>query len=181
MKTKLFTAIGLSGLLLISGCGGDNNAGEQGIGINEKLNPNNEMEQPANEELNEQLGYVRFSRDEVNNTQEDHAMTMDRTEVAQMITRTILRNEGFEEVATLVTDQEVLIAYERNGELDTENAADIASKTAMSVVPRYYNIHVSDNASLMEDIQSLHNSRTDNRNYDNTIDQIIKQMNQPAE
>lgn len=180
MKTKFFTAIGLSGLLLLSGCGGGNNTQEQGIGINEQLNPNNQMEQPTNEELNERLGYVRFSRDEVNNTQEDHAMTMDRTEVAQMITRTILRNEDFEEVATLVTDQEVLIAYER-GELDTENAADIASKTAMSIVPRYYNIHVSDNASLMDDIQSLHNSRTDNRNYDNTIDQIIEQMNQPAE
>ncbi|GGB36538.1 hypothetical protein GCM10011409_12450 [Lentibacillus populi] len=97
--------------------------------------------------------------------------------MADMITRLILRNEGFDEVATLVTDEEVLIAYQKNDNLDDRTAADIASKTAKSTMPGFFDVYVSDNGTLMNDIQSLHNSSATNKNYDNTIEQIINEMN----
>jgi len=97
-------------------------------------------------------------------------------EMADMITRIILQYEGFDEVATLVTDEEVLIVYDRNDEMEDENAADIARKTAVSLMPGFFDIYVSDNEALINDIQSLHNSTTNNQNYDNTIDNIISEM-----
>lgn len=93
-----------------------------------------------------------------------------------LITRIALRGEGLEQVATLVTDEEVLIAYEKSDDVDEKEAANIARKTAQSVIPQYYEIYVSDNESLINDIQSLHNSSTTDGSYENTIDQIIKEM-----
>ncbi|GAB3047829.1 YhcN/YlaJ family sporulation lipoprotein [Virgibacillus ainsalahensis] len=177
MKSKIFTALVFSIILILGACGNEDNAANEREEVADELNPNNEMRQPADPELNERLGYVRYTQDEIDNNEENQQMTMDRPQIADMITRTILQNKGFEEVATLVTDKEVLIAYEKNGDLDKEAAAGIASKSAESVMPRYFDIHVSDKAVLIDDIQSLHNSSTENRNYDNTINQIIQEMN----
>ena len=46
----------------------------------------------------------------------------------------------------------------------------------MSIMPRYFEIIVSDNDVIMHDIQSLHNSTTKNKNYDNYKDEIINEM-----
>ncbi|RLL46517.1 hypothetical protein D8M04_04730 [Oceanobacillus piezotolerans] len=162
----------LLGLFIIGGCTGNNNA-TQTEDISDPLNPDRETER--NTEFNEKLGYVHFSKDEIDVEEETRSATIDRNQYADMITRTILQNDGFDEVATLVTDQEVLIAYEKSGDLGSEEAADIAVKTAESFMPRFFEVYVSDNPALIHDIQSLHNSTT-NRNYDNTINQIIKEM-----
>ena len=42
-------------------------------------------------------------------------------------------------------------------------------------MPGFFDIYVSDNKSLIGDIQSLHNSST-NREYDNLIEQLINKM-----
>ncbi|WP_373893226.1 YhcN/YlaJ family sporulation lipoprotein [Virgibacillus natechei] len=177
MYSKLFIPVVLIVLFALAGCGDMDNAGDNQNDA-EPLNPTREQQQaPVDEELDEKLGYVRYTNDQVDNDREQNRnITIDRNEMANSITRVVLRNDGFEEVATLVTDEKVLIAYEKDEDIDENTAADIAKKTAMSIMPRFFEIYVSDNEILMEDIESLSNSTTENRNYDNTIDQIIEEM-----
>ncbi|GAB3803627.1 YhcN/YlaJ family sporulation lipoprotein [Virgibacillus kimchii] len=165
-------------LLFVAGCDRANNTlDEREQRVNE-LNPNREeLQTPGNQEINDQLGYVHYTQEQFERNQdEDKVVTMDRNEMASMITGIILNNEEFEQVATLVSDDEVLIAYEIEGSMDEDNAAEIARKTAESVMPRYFDIVVSDNPSLIPDIQSLHISETTHPNYQNTIDKIIEEM-----
>ncbi|WP_068672809.1 YhcN/YlaJ family sporulation lipoprotein [Oceanobacillus sp. Castelsardo] len=183
---KFFVSITAICLFLItSGCN-TNNEAENSIQdmqnrnqIQDQLNPNHEFQTPSNQDINHQLGFVRYSKDEIDTqNMNNHEAKIDRREMADMITRLILNNDGFNEVATLVTDQEVLIAYDRDNNSDSKLTNEIAQKTAESVMPRFYKVYVSDNKSLMYDIQSLHNSNT-NRDYDKLIQKLIKDMEKP--
>jgi uncharacterized protein involved in tolerance to divalent cations len=165
-------------LLVVTGCDTTNNTlQEREQRINE-LNPEREeLQTPGDQEINDQLGYVHYTQEQFEqNSDEDQVVTMDRNEMASMISRIILRNEEFDQVATLVTGDEVLIAYEIEDGMDENNAAEIARKTAESVMPRFFDIVVSDNPSLIPDIQSLHISETTRPNYQNTVDKIIEEM-----
>ncbi|MGY0693255.1 YhcN/YlaJ family sporulation lipoprotein [Virgibacillus sp. FSP13] len=175
MKWKVLLPSALA-LGVITGCNGTDDAASEQQQIVNELDPAKEQA-PTNEEMDNKLGYVRYNKDQLNNdTEQNHSVRLDRTQMANTITRLILRNDGFDEVATLVTDEEVLIAYQKEDELDEQTAADIASKTAKSTMPGFFDVYVSDNTTLMNDIQSLHNSSTRNKNYDNTIDKIIDEM-----
>ncbi|RIU94629.1 YhcN/YlaJ family sporulation lipoprotein [Oceanobacillus picturae] len=176
MKINHFV-IGALTLFSLSACGNNENAMDERDDIVDELDPSAEQQSAEDEELNDRLGYVHYTKDQVNNDDEmEHGVSIDRTQVANVITRIALRGEGLEQVATLVTDEEVLIAYEKSDDVDEKEAANIARKTAQSVIPQYYEIYVSDNESLINDIQSLHNSSTTDGSYENTIDQIIKEM-----
>lgn len=181
MGPKFLMSLVFCTFIVISGCGTTNNASDERDKLVDQLDPANETGEQTNEELNNKLGYVHYTRDQLDQDQErNHALTIDRTKMANMITRVILRNEQFSEVATLVTDQEVLIAYQLTEELNHDIAADIAKKSAQSIVPGFFHVYVSDNATLINDIHSLHNSTT-NRNYDNTINQIINEMKKSSQ
>ncbi|ASN04870.1 YhcN/YlaJ family sporulation lipoprotein [Virgibacillus necropolis] len=176
---KKFAFVLLLCTLFISACGTANQEADEQEQIRNELDPARNDETPASQEEENRLGYVHYTRDQLNlnnNNENNHGVTMDRHRVADMISRIILRNEGFDEVATLVTDKEVLIAYGKNDGLDDDTAADIAKKSALSVMPRYFQVFVSDDRSLIPDIQSLHNSNTQQGNYRNTITSIIKEM-----
>lgn len=163
--------------LFMAGCATNQEAEEQEQ-IRNELDPTRNDESTESFEEENRLGYVHYKQDQVKNdhNENNHTMTINRHKYADMITRTILRTEGFEEVATLVTDKEVLIAYGKNDELSDETAADIAKRTAMSIMPRYFDIYVSQNRSLIRDIQSLHNNNTQQGEHRNTITSIIEQM-----
>lgn len=167
--------------IIFTGCNTTENTNREREEIAEKLNPTRNLEKPENEETNSELGYVRYTKDQLTNEQGNSEISIDRNEMADSITRIILSNNGFEEVATLVTDKEVLIAYERNEATPEKEAADIARRTALSIMPSFYTIYVSDNETLMQDIQSLHNSTSQNRDYDNTINSIIKEMKKSSQ
>ncbi|MFD1039645.1 YhcN/YlaJ family sporulation lipoprotein [Virgibacillus byunsanensis] len=174
-----FLLLFITGILLaVTACGDTDSANDERVADEmDPLQDNEQNETQTDPGQNDRLGYVNFSKDELENDNErNHTATIDRTQLADMITRIILRSDGFEQVGTLVTDEEVLIAYRKDEETDSEKAAVMARKTAMSVLPRYFKIYVSENDMLMQDIQSLHNSTVDHKNYDNTIKQIIKEM-----
>lgn len=175
MQSKLILMSIFSTIFIISACSNTDNATEGNNRIID--NKDEELLAPDDEVNNDKIGFVRYSKDEMNDDAErNRAVTIDREQMANTITRLILRNEGFDEVATLVTDEEVLIAYEKNGDIEENIAADIAKKTATSVMPGFYHVYVTDNPTLISDINSLHNSSTQNKNYDNTIDRIINEM-----
>lgn len=130
-------------------------------------------------ELNAKLGYVRYKADEVNQATEDkNEININRSQMADIITKAILRSENFQEVASLVTDKDVVIAYERNQEIDESTAADIASKTAASILPSFYEIHTTDNPTHMNDIHSLHLSTTDRQSDVDVIEKLIDSINE---
>lgn len=166
-------------IAIVTGCNGETNSQSEQEQIADELRPE-KKHSTTDEEVDDKLGYVRYQKDQVNDDREkQRSVRIDRPKMADMITRMILRNDNFDEVATLVTDEEVLIAYQLNEDADNETAADIANKTAQSAMPGFFDIYVSDNSHLMNDIQSLHNSST-NKNYDNTIDQIIERMEESS-
>lgn len=175
-KLYLMTVITL---LIMTGCGMDQPKTDQEK-IAEELNPAQnarEKETPVDPEWDKRLGYVNYTKDQFDaESNRDQIITMDRNEMADAIARIILRNDGFDEIATLVTDKEVLIAYDKNNQLTDEEAQDLAKKSAMSVMPRFFDVHVTDNVSLIPDIQSLHNSTTQESSYKNTLEQIISEM-----
>ncbi|WP_067725737.1 YhcN/YlaJ family sporulation lipoprotein [Oceanobacillus damuensis] len=181
MRSLFFIILVVTAVL--SGCAETDDTMTEREQIVDELDPARNYEEPADHELNSQIGYVRYTKEqfESNSENQDKAITVDRHEMADMITRIILRNEGFDEVATLVTDQEVLIAYDRTEGSSEEEAADIATRTVMSIMPSYFDIYVSDNETLMYDLQSLHNSKTENRDYDNTINLIINEMQKSSQ
>ncbi|GAA0428728.1 hypothetical protein GCM10008983_01350 [Lentibacillus halophilus] len=176
MIKKWLIALSLIVLVVLTGCNGNDNAADEREQIVDELNPENDHT-PDNPSGDDKLGYVRYSKEQVDNEHEkNHTITIDRTKLANMIARIILRSDGFDEVAALVTDQEALIAYAKNDDFGTDDAADIAKKSADSILPGYMDVYVSDNDVIMQDIQSLHNSSTRSDDYDNTIDQIIERM-----
>jgi hypothetical protein len=176
LTIKKLVPLALSALFIVSACSDFTN---DATDKDRALDPvRNQESPPVDNDLNDKLGYVHYTRSELDtdNAPRSPILTLDRNAVANMITKTIMQNEGFEEVATLVTDEEVLIAYKKTDDMDQNRAADIAKSSAMSVTPRYFDIYVSDDDLLIKDIHSLHRSSTKNKNYDNTIDQIINEM-----
>ncbi|HLR09482.1 MAG TPA: YhcN/YlaJ family sporulation lipoprotein [Bacillota bacterium] len=172
-----FTSI-LIVLLITVGCSYNNtqNGGDDTMRTNE-LTPENNRSIPKDSELDRKLGFVHYTKDEIqNDVEENRDINIDRTEMANIITRNILRNDRFHEVATLVTSDQILIAYDKRDEADDHTSAEIARKTAMSIMPRFFDIYVSDNATLIDEIHSLHNSSVTDPNYDHTIEQIIEEM-----
>ena len=187
MKIKPIFIVSIIAMLALTAC--NNGTNEQSLEENkiregtmqernrivDELDP--AREDAENEELNNQLGYVNYTRDQLENEEkQNHELTLDREQMADYITRTILQNDGFEELATLVTDAEVLIVYRYDHEaFNEEEAADIAKKTANSTMPGFYNVYVSDNEALINDIRSLHNSTTTSE-HDPIVEQIIEEM-----
>lgn len=161
--------------LVVSGCGNPNDSSQKDEIVNELDPARHEEYTGEDQELNKKLGFVKYTKDQVKNEPIEN-ITIDREKLADMITKNILQNEAFDKAATLVTDEDVLIAYKKNDTLEEEKAAEIARKSAISVMPGYFDIYVSDNDVIMNDIQSLHNSSTHNKNYDNYKDEIINEM-----
>lgn len=124
-----------------------------------------------------QVGYVRFNQTQMERDDEEHhEIKVNREEMADMISRMILRYDNFDDVATVVTDNEVLVAYSKADDTDRETAADMVQKTAYSLVPSFYHVYVSDNPASFGDIQSLSTSTVYDENYNENIDSIIKKM-----
>src|SRR5699024_7837111 len=71
--------------------------------VAEELEPTRYQETPVDEELNKKLGYVKYTRDQ-EQKEPTRDVTIDREKMADMITRIILQNKAFDEVATLVTE-----------------------------------------------------------------------------
>ncbi|MBM7554887.1 YhcN/YlaJ family sporulation lipoprotein [Thalassobacillus pellis] len=177
------TAVLTTGLLL-AGCANDNGAMDQYGEGNENQNqgalngdPMDNYQAPGtrNGDLNDYVGYVRYDKTQVD-TRGNYEAKVNREETADMITKMILSYEQFNNAATLVTDDEVLIAYETSENMDRNQAADMAKKTAYSLVPRFYEVYVSDNPMAFEDIQSMSNTRISDRNYDKVLESIIERM-----
>lgn len=167
-------------LFALAGC----NTSQESLERSERLDPNNreQQQQIQNNPARDRLGFVRYTQDEFtqNDNEPNRYISVDRTEMADMISRILLQNDDFKEVATLVTDEEALIAFEASEDVSPEEAIKNAEKTALSVLPGYYEIHASSDRSLIQNIETLHYSVVEDADLDTEplVQTIIDEMKQ---
>lgn len=84
MKINHFV-IGALTLFSLSACGNNENAMDERDDIVDELDPSAEQQSAEDEELNDRLGYVHYTKDQVNNDDEmEHGVSIDRTQVANV-------------------------------------------------------------------------------------------------
>lgn len=183
LKTKLM--VGAIGLSLLTACQygaeGDPTYRKDETGTGSTLNVLNRNEQfnqegNSKEDQSANFGYTRLQKKGV--TQDANFIktpVMDRDKTAKSISSLVIQLPNIEDVATLVTDEEVLVAYETTAK-DRFEAADQVKKTAISFVPRYYHVYVSDKPAMIRQIQSYSPLETTNRDIDQILTNTIKEM-----
>jgi hypothetical protein len=181
-KTKLaLSAIGLS---LLTAC--QYGAGEEASFLHESGNTinvqdrtdlyNEEGHTNANNGKNANFGYVRHQKSgipqEVTFTR---TPGFDREQAANTISSLIVQLPNINDVATLVTDEEVLVAYKTDSDNRFETA-DQVKKTALSAVPRYYHVYVSDRENMIQQIEAYSPLDSTSRDIDQILNKTIKEM-----
>lgn len=148
------------------------------------INVNNKRSELYNEgagkgarDMSSNYGFVRHQKSPILNDKDTngHYTALDREQLANIISKYATNLPNVNDVATLVTDTEVLIAY-RTTSKNRNLTADQVKRTAMSVVPRYYHVYVSDNANLMRDVENLASLDSTSRNARTLVAGVIKQM-----
>ncbi|WP_066258583.1 YhcN/YlaJ family sporulation lipoprotein [Neobacillus drentensis] len=181
---KLVIILGLCTLTALTGCSKDMGNRDVYEESGNTINVNNKRHDLYNEGASRSVrnasnnyGFVRHQKSPLmnDNTANDHYTALDREQVANIISKFSTEIPNVNDVATLVTDQEVLIAYKTDSK-DRNLTADQVKKTAMSVVPRYYHVFVTDNKVLMRDVENLANLDSTSRNARNLVNGLIKQM-----
>ena len=127
--------------------------------------------------ISQNFGYVRHQKSPVmgENVAYDQYHVLDREKVASMISKLCTTIPQVDDISTLVTDEEVLIVYHTNSNNRTKTA-DQVKKSAMSVVPRWYKVYVSDNTNLRANVESYATVDSNSRNARNGIDKLINEM-----
>jgi methyl coenzyme M reductase subunit D len=111
------------------------------------------------------------------NSSNDHYAAIDREQLANIISQYSTDVPHVDDVSTLVTDEEVLIVYKTDSKNRSETA-DQVKRMAMSVVPRFYHVYVSDNTRLRKNIENFATLDSDSKKVDPMINGLIKQMKQ---
>lgn len=191
MKKSLITASFLSIALLV-GCNTNDMADQPGIyqqngntlnvSDREDLYNDRADNNIMTENRSEKFGYVRQQKSPVQgeNVSYKNMHTMDREQVADSISRLAVTIPNVDDASVLVTSEEVLIAYtmdaQNKDKRERTAVADQVKKTAMSVVPRWYHVYVTDDPHLRRDIENIATMDAGSNNVKATIDQTIDRM-----
>jgi ribosomal protein S17E len=176
--------IGFCLLLSTAGCSKDMANRDVYEESGDTINVNNKREELYNEgggqgvrNVSDNYGFVRHQKSPIQGDRggTQHYSAIDREQVANIISQLSTDIPNVNDVATLVTDQEVLVSY-RTDSKDRNHTADQVKRTAMSVVPRYYHVYVSDNTNLMRDVENLANLDSTSKNARNLVNGLVQQM-----
>ncbi len=183
---KTLLAVTLGTAVTLAGCaqmGQDNNTdvykrSGNTMNVTDRNDLYNERGVPNGDDARmNNFGYVRHQQSPVRGDANlyNNMPTFNRERAADLISKLCTQLPNVKDVATLVTDEEVLIVYDT----DTKNrqeTADQVKKTALSVVPRYYHVYVADDPRLMKDIERFGRLDSNSRNIDQIIDATIQRM-----
>jgi ribosomal protein S17E len=181
---KVIMIVGLCSLAVLPGCSKDIAGKDVYEESGNTINVNNKRHDLYNEgasnsmrNVSNNYGFVRHQKSPLmnDNTANNNDTALNREQVANIISKYSSNIPNVNDVATLVTDQEVLIAYDTDSK-DRSLTADQVKKTALSVVPRYYHVYVTDNKVLMRDVENLANTDSTSRNARSLINGLITQM-----
>ncbi|MEK4028305.1 MULTISPECIES: YhcN/YlaJ family sporulation lipoprotein [Bacillaceae] len=105
------------------------------------------------------FGYVRHQKGTVQGQTVSYRNmhVLDRERAADTIGRLSLDLPKVNDASVLVTDQEVLVAYDTNAKEDKDRreVAEQVKRTALSVVPRWYHVYLTDDTDLRRDIENI--------------------------
>jgi hypothetical protein len=123
------------------------------------------------------FGYVRHQKSPVagDSRINNNLPTLNREVVADLISKISTQLPNVNEAATLVTDEEVLVVYDTDSKNRFETA-DQVKKSALSAVPRWYHVYVSDNPVLIKDIERFGLLDTNARDVDQILESTISRM-----
>jgi len=121
------------------------------------------------------FGYVRYKRTGVMGTKDQPKYEIDREQLANMISKLGAQVPNVDDVSTLVTDEEVLMVYASDSDNPNETAEQV-KKMAMSVVPGWFHIYVTDDTGLRQNVENFATLKSNSRDVDALIDKLIKQM-----
>ncbi|MFC3886688.1 YhcN/YlaJ family sporulation lipoprotein [Bacillus songklensis] len=181
---KKFWYIVTASLFTIAGCQSGATEDEEAL---YKKNGNTINVSERNEIYNEEdmtdnrgksrYGFVRHQKSSTGNNANlyQKIATFDREKAADTISRLAVAIPNINDVATLVTDEEVLIGYKTDADNRME-AADQVKRTAMSVIPRYYHVYVTDNPQIMQDIENYSTVGSTTPNIEQSIENTIRDM-----
>jgi len=181
---KQFIPFYLIGLLLLGGC--QLNPNHQGmyerdgntINVTDRSELYNEDGiENGNDDMNNNFGYVRHQKSPVigNDQLRDRTPAINREQIADIISTLAVQLPNVQDVATLVTDDEVLVSYQTDSNNRFETA-DQVKRTAISVVPRYFHVYVSDNPNMIKQIEAYSRMDADALRADRSLDAVIKEM-----
>ncbi|MFZ3590661.1 YhcN/YlaJ family sporulation lipoprotein [Bacillus sp. DJP31] len=141
---------------------------------------NSKGDNGGDNDIGTDYGFVRHQKSPIPNDRDKYKANsempnVDREKVADMITKMAIILPDVNDVGTLVTDEEVLIAYETDSENRFETA-DQVKKTAISIVPRYYHVYVSDDPLMIDEIQKYGRLDANSRDIDRILDTTVKEM-----
>src|SRR5699024_2855879 len=122
------------------------------------------------------FGFVRHQQNMTTNKEarKGEVTKPNLEQMADTISRLTVRLPKVYDASVLVTRQEVLIGYKTDTKKRNESA-DQVKKTAMSVVPRYYHIYVTDSPNIIPDIQRFQNLPP-TKNIDSMLQSTMKEM-----
>ncbi|MBX9954411.1 YhcN/YlaJ family sporulation lipoprotein [Peribacillus simplex] len=183
MKKTIIT-IGLSSIIALTGCADKEE--DKGLGAkNNAGNPTNvnnptqyyDEDYRNNDNKSDDFGFTRTNSATIDGRNiSNKAASIDREQLSDVISKLSVQIPNVNDAATLVTDEEVLVVYDTNAKDRTETA-DQVKRTAMSVVPRYYHVYVSDDyQNLAQDVENFATVKSGSRGIDYTIEQTIKRM-----
>ncbi|GAE33265.1 YhcN/YlaJ family sporulation lipoprotein [Halalkalibacter akibai] len=87
----------------------------------------------------------------------------------------VLTNDVVSEAGTLVTDKYVLVAYDAQAD-NREFVADQVKRSALSIVPRYYEVYITDDPEHFDEIERFQNLTSEAPNMDGSLEQTIEEM-----
>lgn len=183
IKAKL-AAISFIGFSLLSAC--QQGANEDTSFLHESGNTinvqdhnelyNEEGHRNPNNDKSANFGYVRHQKNgNTQNVNYTRTPGLDREQAANTISSLIVQLPNVNDVATLVTDEEVLVAYETDSDNRSETA-DQVKKTALSAIPRYYHAYVSDKEGMIQQIEAYSPLDSNSRDIDQIVNKTIKEM-----
>jgi hypothetical protein len=181
---KWIPALVMSGALL-SACGAN---GQQGVGDNDTVyeqsrntvNRTDRVDLYNENNDNQNYGFVRDVKSPVpgESTNANRGNMMTREQMANQISGLIIGLPEVNDSSVVVTDKDVLIAYQTDASDQRSRAkvADQVRKTAESVAPRWYGIHVTDDPTLRQTVENIGSMTPNRANADKAVSDTIRMM-----
>ncbi|MFC0559482.1 YhcN/YlaJ family sporulation lipoprotein [Halalkalibacter alkalisediminis] len=184
MLKKSLLITGLASMMLVAGC----QMPEQGQSLQRTANYDSHQPNGGYYPINRvnqtqsynHYGYQRYDREHVNNNGRQNVIpAVDRSLLADSVTRLVLTNDVVSEAGALVTDKYVLVAYDAQAD-NRESVADQVKRSALSIVPRYYEVYISDNPDHFDEIERFQHMTTGSADMEGALTQTINEMTQAS-
>jgi hypothetical protein len=178
VKNKVMSFV-LIGILGLTGCGVNDSDYESKNG-----NPNDNSnalrgvvnKDNKNMEQLDDFGYSRIQEPLTNEQMlKNDTALVDRRKLAENISKIAVMTKNVEDVTTLVTDEEVFIVYKTNSQ-DRNEVADQVKGSALSIVPRFFHVYVSDNPDIRPLIDRYQGLDAETEHIEDSIEDVIKEF-----